>query len=393
MRNGLDGKPSSLHMIPTYLSASGKPTEGETAIAVDIGGTNLRVALTQMKNGQLTVLESDVTPVPGLKAEISKDTFFKQIAEKLLPLIGLSRRVGVCFSHAAEILPNKDGRLVSFSKEIKVRDAAGMEICGGIKEKLRELGVPALDEKSLILLNDTAAALFGGLNSPIGVQGVDIGLVLGTGLNIGYTEKTAKIRKLQAGFSDDTMVINTEAGCFDKLPFASIDAALDAGTINPGDHLLEKRTSGAYLGTLIAAALNSDGINGQLSGTCAASFRALDTVLLSDAGTFLSAGEGPLAKLCITESDRDVVHTVIDRLVERGAKLLAGAVWGVLEQIGAYDARPAVIAAEGSTFYKLHSFKDRFTGYLEGSGRQCRIVAVENATLLGTGFAALLNAD
>jgi hexokinase len=393
MKKGLDGEPSSLHMIPTYLSASGQLNDGETAVAVDIGGTNLRVALTQMKDGQLKILESAVSPVPGLKAELSKDEFFNQIAEKLLPVIGKSRRVGVCFSHAAEILPNKDGRLVTFSKEIKVRDAAGMEICSGIREKLREFNVPALDEKSFLLLNDTAAALFGGLNSNFSVQGVDIGLVLGTGLNIGYTEKTARIRKLRVSFPDASMVINTEAGCFDKLPFGSLDAALDAGTINPGDHLLEKRTGGVYLGTLIGAALKSDGISGLLSGACAASFKAMDTVLLADAGAFLSHKNGPLAQLCVTENDQEIVHTVIDRLVARGAELLAGAVWGVLDQIGAGEVRPAVIAAEGSTFYKLHSFKDRFTQLLKSSlnGRRFQIVAVDNATLLGTGFAALLN--
>jgi hexokinase len=392
MKSGLGGRPSSLHMLPTYLTAEGQPSDGDTAIAVDIGGTNLRVALTEMKDGQLTVVESAVSPVPGLKEEISKDEFFHDIADKLLPQIGRSQRVGVCFSHAAEILPNRDGRLVSFSKEIKVKDAAGMEICRGLSAKLMELGVQ--EEKRFVLLNDTAAVLFGGMgmNSH---KCADIGLVLGTGMNIGYVEKTEQIGKLRGGYNSDAMLVNIEAGCFDKLPFGEFDRALDAQTDNPGDHLLEKMTGGVYLGVLIGAALRRAGDTGLLSAGCAEAVSQLGTVLLADASAFLAGQDNPLLKLCITADDRDVVYTVIDRLVARAAKLIASAIAAVMDQTGAgiHLDTPAVIAAEGSTFYKLYSFKDRFLSYLTGChpNRYFQIASADNATLIGTGYAALLN--
>jgi hexokinase len=221
----------------------------------------------------------------------------------------------------------------------------------------------------------------------------DIGLVLGTGMNIGYAEKARQITKLSEGYRDDNMIVNIEAGCFDKLPFGSLDRQLDAVTDNPGDHLLEKMTSGAYLGTLIGSAIRTAGESGLLSNDSADAAKTLGAVPLADASAFLADRSGSPA-LCSTENDREAIAVIIDRLVERDAKLIAAAISAIMAQadIGTEPVRPAVIAAEGSTFHKLYSFKDRFERYLsEQSGRHFRIVAADNATLLGTGYAALLN--
>jgi hexokinase len=387
MRRGLEGKPSSLKMLPTYLSSDGRIPDGDVAVAVDIGGTNLRVALIQVENGLPSVLEAGVWPVPGLEREMTKDEFFSAIADKLLPVISKSRRVGVCFSHAAEILPSRDGRLVSFSKEIKVRNAEGMEICRELAASLRKAGVPDITDKRFVLLNDTAAALFGG------GAGAGIGLVLGTGMNIGYVTPTWRIKKLRGGAAGETMVVNTEAGCFDKLPFGTFDRLLDAGTKNPGDHLLEKMTGGAYLGSLIGLVMQKAGEDGMLSGRCADAFRLPGAVALPEVSRFLADGTGPMAERCATDRDRAVLHTVIDRLVERAAKLTAAAVSAVMEEAGMEIGpdKPAVIAAEGTTFHKLCSFRERFERYLRQTGKQYRLVSADNATLLGAGLAVLYN--
>lgn len=390
MRRGLEGEPSSLKMLPTYLSSTGRIPDGDEAVAVDIGGSNLRVALIQIANGLPTVLEAGVWPVPGLEREMTKDEFFSAIAEKLLPVITKSRRVGICFSHAAEILPNRDGRLVSFSKEIKVRNAGGMEICRELAGSLLKAGVPDMADKRFVLLNDTAAVLFGGGTGS--GAGADIGLVLGTGMNIGYVTPTSRIKKLRDDTAGETMVVNTEAGCFDKLPFGTFDRLLDAGTENPGDHLLEKMTGGAYLGGLIGLVMQKAGEDGMLSGRCADAFRLPGAAALPEAGLFLAGGTGPLAERCETDTDRAVLYTVIDRLVERAAKLIAAAVSAVMEEAGtAGPDKPAVIAAEGTTFHKLYSFRERFERYLRQTGKQYQMVGAGNATLLGTGLAVLYN--
>ncbi len=399
MKYGLEGKRSSLLMIPSYLSADGQAAEGKTAIAVDIGGTNLRIALTEYSNGSIHVLESSESPVPGLKNEITRDTFFNEIADRLLPVIHRSNRIGVCFSHAAEILPNRDGRLISFSKEISVLGAEGMEITKELSKTLWRRG--CREKKSYVLLNDTTAVLLGGAAISSG-QSYDcyIGFVLGTGKNLCYIEKTAEIQKLGGDYPFDTMIVNTESGYFTRVPSGVIDREFDSMTSNPGTHTLEKMTSGRYLGQLILLTLKKAAADGLLSAGAGASILALDNLTLPDISAFLADihSRNALSAQCKTESDSKILYTLAGRLVERGAKLSVVSVAAVMEKTdkGRRRENPVCIVTEGSTFHKLFSFKEHFGDYIrryvnEKQKRYCKVEQVENATLLGSSFAALIN--
>jgi hexokinase len=399
MKYGLEGKKSSLLMIPAYLSADGRAAEGETAIAVDIGGTNLRIALTRYQNGAIRILEASESPVPGLQTEITKEIFFNEIAERLRPVIHESGRIGVCFSHAAEILPNRDGRLLSFSKEVKVLDAEGMEITRELSKTLVHQGVR--DRKSYVLLNDTTAVLLGGAAVSAG-QAYDgcVGFVLGTGKNLCYTEKTSEIKKLYGGYPCDTMIVNTESGYFTRVRTGALDRELDSLTVNPGTHTLEKMTSGRYLGQLILLTMKKAASDGLLSDAARVSVRAMKELSLSDISTFLSDrhGDNPLSRLLNNDDDRAVLSGVAGRLIERDAKLSVMSVAAVMEKTdtGRDQDKPVVIVAEGSTFYKLYSFKEKFGAFVhqyinEKQMRYCRVEKVDNATILGSSFAALIN--
>ena len=65
MRAGLEGKPSSLMMIPTYLTSDGAVPLGETAVAVDAGGTNLRTALVSFAADGVKIERFSQRPMPG----------------------------------------------------------------------------------------------------------------------------------------------------------------------------------------------------------------------------------------------------------------------------------------------------------------------------------------
>lgn len=399
MKAGLMGKASSLFMIPAYLSAQGQLVEGETAIAIDIGGTNLRTALTRFSGGCIQILTSDEGPVPGLQNEITKEEFFREIARRLEPYINESSRIGVSFSHAAEILPSRDGRLISFSKEIRVTGSGGMEITKELAQTLYDLEYHA--NKSYTLLNDTTAVLLGGAAASIG-RAYDgyIGFVLGTGMNLCYVEKTAEIKKLEVSYPHETMIVNTESAYFSRMPTGVIDRELDGTTINPGMSLLEKMTGGRYLGQLILLTLKRAAGDKLLSNGAGTAVLARSELLPPEIDSFLADthGRNTLSDMCQTEEDRQIFFTVADRLIERAAKLSAMAVAAVMEKTdtGRRTDRPVCIVAEGSTFHKLYSFEEKFNDYVRHyingvQKRYCHIVKVENATLLGSAYAALTN--
>ncbi len=71
MKNGLIGEESSLLMIPNYLSASRMVLRDRQAVAIDMGGTNLRVARVDFNSSGEAHVDYFVYAMPGTKEELS----------------------------------------------------------------------------------------------------------------------------------------------------------------------------------------------------------------------------------------------------------------------------------------------------------------------------------
>ena len=100
MTRGLNGEPSSLVMIPTYMETARELPRGRTVIALDAGGTNLRVAaVTFDADGKALVEDLTRHRMPGTEGEIGKDEFFRALAAYVRPLAG---QVG---NHSASVSP------------------------------------------------------------------------------------------------------------------------------------------------------------------------------------------------------------------------------------------------------------------------------------------------
>ena len=143
MEKGLAGENSSLKMLPTYISIDDIPEKRDSVIVIDAGGTNLRIALVNFDYSAPSISYFMRYPMLGTKGPITKDEFFSTLAEYLVPLTGKSKKIGFCFSFPADIVPNRDGRVIYLSKEVKI---------DGIENSL--LGEPlknSLAEKALIL--------------------------------------------------------------------------------------------------------------------------------------------------------------------------------------------------------------------------------------------------
>ena len=92
------------------------------------------------------------------------------------------------------------------------------------------------------------------------------------------------------------------------------------------------------------------------------------------------------------------LYYLLDRMVERAAKLTAINLSSVALKSGKgrNPCRPICIVAEGTTFYKLTSLRQRVEYYLkqylvETQNVFYQIIAVENATLIGAAIAGLTN--
>ena len=202
-------------------------------------------------------------PMPGIDGEISKKEFFHTIAAYVRPLVKEADRIGFCFSYPTEILPDKDGILLQFCKEVQAPEVVGQLIGKNLLETL------GMNGEQIVLLNDTVATLLAGKSASPGKEFDSfIGCILGTGTNTCYIERNSNILKNSDIDCTKSQIINIESGNFGKAPRTDIDLEFDNTTNNPGSYTFEKMISGGYFGGLCFSTLeltSREGVFGELS--------------------------------------------------------------------------------------------------------------------------------
>jgi hexokinase len=395
MGKGLAGQESSLLMLPTYIEADGEIKANDPVVAIDAGGTNFRAAKVYFDDNLKLVTENiQKGKMPGVDEELTKDEFFSTLAGYMSDYKKVSDKVGFCFSYAAEIFPNKDGKLLEWSKEIKAPEVIGQMIG---KELLAAMGTP---EKQLVLMNDTVSTLLAG-KAARAVKSYDtyIGFILGTGTNTSYIEANRNITKTDGLNMEGSQIINIESGAFTLAPRTDIDLAFDNTTKNPGRYAFEKMFSGGYFGGLCTMALKTAAREGVFADP--AVFENLEELSTEQVNKYvygIEDAKNVLPGVFTQESDKLIAAEIIDGLIERAAKLVAANLAAVILQTGKAKSheKPVLMTIEGTTFYKLHGFEKMFEDYLNKflSGENQRyyeIVEVENSRLLGAAIAAIVN--
>lgn len=407
IEQGLNGTGSTLKMLCTYLSPKENIPVDEPVIVIDAGGTNFRVAVVTFDIKKRPIIEDfKCYSMPGTHGEISKDEFFATIVKYLEPVIGKSDKIGFCFSYPTQILPNKDGKLIRFNKEVQVREVNDEKIGENLLIALKNMGYDA--NKKIILLNDTVATLLGGKAAyPDRKFDSFIGFILGTGTNSCYIEKNYNIKKERILCKEDgSTIINIESGGYGKAQGGRLDKIFDNSTVDPRTQQFEKMISGAYQGRLIFETIKKARSEALFSKKFSDNINSIDTLLTTDINDFCLhpySIENVLGK-CISideldaEKNRTVLFHIIDIIIERAAKLVAINIASVILKtgLGKNPYLPVCIAAEGTTFYKSMMFKSKLDYYVrtylnDQLGIYCEFVKVENATLIGTAIAGLSN--
>ncbi|MDR0720150.1 MAG: hexokinase [Treponema sp.] len=415
MDRGLKGQPSSLVMIPAYLSPVFRAPAGKTVIALDAGGTNLRAALVKFdETGRAVEGESRKAPMPGTQGRLGAEAFFDAIADAALPLFEKAQvpieGIGFCFSYPTEITKDADGILLKFSKEVDAPQVIGKRIGAGLRDALLRKGVKVPER--VALLNDTAATLLCGLGqiAPSGglLKGEDrygappgpmVGLILGTGFNTAYPETCIP----KTGFYSEKspQIVVCEAGNFTHRYRGYLDMEYDATTKNPGAYTLEKCVSGAYLGPLSFHILKQAVKDGLLKFRRQDEFMSWQTMQTRHLNEFMHSPlsmEGPVAALF----DKDEIDALrgfcylTSIVTGRGALLAAAMTAAAVEKSGsAYDPfAPARIAVEGTTYVIYKGMRTALESWLhillnQKKPRSYVITPVEQASLLGAAVAAL----
>lgn len=390
MDKGLKGEPSTLMMIPTYLSSSTDVPLGKKVLAIDAGGTNLRLGVVSLNAEGCELTGFQKQKMLGVQTPLTKEQFIDQLSDLILPYMEETDSIGFCFSFASQITPDKDGIVLGFAKEVNITGCEGMHIGAELAKALKEKGAKNIPH--FCLLNDTVAALLGG---PL-VENVDgqIGFILGTGTNTAYLEKTANIEKIKCDAPE--MIINMESGMFGRVKQGYFDQLVDSRSTLPKDHMFEKMISGVYLGKVIRETL-IQAYHEELFNVNAEILR-LPEFDMAAVSIFLEdpQGDNLLAKACRNDSDRKTMLEFIDRALERAAKLVSINLLAILLKTNTGIKAPAQIVVEGSTFHKCLPLQKKIIAYLQAEavekyGRSYRFDQGEDVNMIGSAKAALCN--
>ncbi|VGO14200.1 hypothetical protein PDESU_02759 [Pontiella desulfatans] len=397
MEKGLNGESSSLAMIPAYVGTEGLVPSNKPVAVIDAGGTNLRICLARFDDaGAIQLSNFSKQPMPGRDEEISAAEFYRVLVDALEPIEGEFESIGFCFSYPATILPDFDGRLLHWTKEIKIPELVGKHIGAGLIAALEARGVLG---KRIVILNDTVACLLAGLAQGQAFDASSyIGFILGTGTNTAYVENNDRIGKLEGYLGAGSQVINVESGGFGAFKRGALDLKLDGQSENPGGHVFEKTISGVYMGALTLELLQSLADEGVFSDEGAASLsimKELSTIDIDNLVADNGRDTGVLGTEAFTDGDRAIMKTVFGAVVDRAALLTAVNILAAVVKGGAGQdaARPVCVNIDGSTYYKTFQMPEKVQAHLQrmlaARGLHIRCIQVEDAPVVGAAIAGL----
>ncbi len=247
MTDGLAGKSSSLKMLPSFLT---KPTGQEkgTYLAVDFGGTNVRVITVEIQgNGAYRTLRRLSFPLQDRSKgydlttrETAGSDLFQFIAGQMNAILepGQTYPLGFTFSFPSRQTGVNQAVLIKWTKEIQTSGVEGHDVAELLQKALVRKNIIQVIPRAII--NDTVGTL---LTASYSDRYADIGSICGTGHNTCYLEPGYPM-------TGKPMIINIESGNFSELPATGYDLQLDRQSQIPGEQRLEKMVGGQYIGEL-----------------------------------------------------------------------------------------------------------------------------------------------
>ncbi|KAI1264295.1 hexokinase [Xylariaceae sp. FL1019] len=380
LEKGLSVEGGSIPMNPTWVMDFPDGYETGTFLALDMGGTNLRVCeitLTETKS-EFDIIQSKYRMPEELKTGDS-DELWEYIADCLQQFVDVHHGeipsgtpkipLGFTFSYPATQNYIDEGVLQRWTKGFDIDGVEGQNVVPMLEAALVARGVPITVSA---LINDTTGTL---IASAYTDPSMKIGCIFGTGCNAAYMENCGSIPKLaHLNLPPDLpMAINCEWGAFDNehqvLPRTKYDIIIDKESPRPGQQAFEKCIAGLYLGEIFRLIMVDLHDNKDIHIFEGQDIKNLRKPYTLDA-SFLSAIEddpfenlqethdlfqGKLNLTC-TRHELELIRRAAELIGTRAARLSACGVAAICTK---KNLQPCHVGADGSVFNKYPHFKAR----------------------------------
>lgn len=379
LEKGLSKEGGSIPMNPTWCMAFPTGYETGTYLALDMGGTNLRVCeitLTEEKS-EFEIIQSKYRMPEELKTGKSGE-LWEYIADCLQQFIETHHAdeqnmealpLGFTFSYPATQNYIDHGILQRWTKGFDIDDVEGHDVVPMFEAALAKTGVPI---KLVALINDTTGTLIASAYTDTKMK---IGCIFGTGCNAAYMEEAGCIPKLDHMKlpADTPMAINCEWGAFDNehkvLPRTPYDIIVDKDSPRPGQQAFEKMIAGLYLGEVFRLVLVDLHENKDVHIFAGQDIGKLKKAYTLDSSFLSLVEEDPFENLSetadafatklgleCTRPELELIRRLAELIGTRAARLSACGVAAISKKKGYKECH---VGADGSVFNKYPHFKKR----------------------------------
>lgn len=375
---GLSKKGGNIPMIPGWVMQYPTGKESGDYLAIDLGGTNLRVILVKLGGDRTFDSTQSKYKLPdALRTTQNRDELFAFIADSLDNFIkeqfpnGVSKNLplGFTFSYPASQDKINEGILQRWTKGFDIPNVEGHDVVQLLQEQLTKKSIPV---DVVALINDTVGTLVASLYTDGETK---MGVIFGTGVNGAYYDTCNDIEKLQGRLPDDIpgdslMAVNCEYGSFDNehvvLPRNRFDIQIDNESPRPGQQAFEKMTSGYYLGELLRLALLESYNKGLIFKGQDVS--KLEKPYIMDTSVPSRVEDDPFENLENTDEiftkelginttvpERKLIRALCELIGTRSARVASCGVAGICQKRG---YKTGHIAADGSVYNRYPGFKE-----------------------------------
>ncbi|KAL5614377.1 uncharacterized protein BROUX77_000214 [Berkeleyomyces rouxiae] len=379
LAKGLSVQGGSIPMNPTWVMNMPTGHETGTFLALDMGGTNLRVCqitLTEQKS-EFDIIQSKYRMPEELKTG-NKEELWEYIADCLMQFVETHHgdvtkldklALGFTFSYPAEQTHIDHGILQRWTKGFDIAGVEGENVVPMFEAALSRRGVPI---KLSALINDTTGTM---IASAYTDPKMKIGCIFGTGCNAAYMDVCGNIPKLAHLNlpADMPMAINCEWGAFDNehvvLPRTKYDIQIDNDSPRPGQQAFEKMIAGLYLGEILRLLMVDLHENSACKFFKDQDISSLKKPYTLDASFLSAVEEDPYENLQETHDlfqsklnikcdkhELELIRRACELIGTRSARLSACGVAAISKKMG---YKTCHVGADGSVFNKYPHFKER----------------------------------
>ncbi|KAK4691031.1 hexokinase, partial [Lecanoromycetidae sp. Uapishka_2] len=419
LEKGLSVEGGSIPMNPTWVMGFPDGHETGTFLALDMGGTNLRVCeiILLEEKGEFDIIQSKYRMPEELKTGESEE-LWEYIADCIQQFIEYHHEVeslekldkiplGFTFSFPATQKYIDNGVLQRWTKGFDISGVEGKDVAPLFEAAINKRKLPI---RLSALINDTTGTL---IASAYTDDTMKIGCIFGTGCNAAYMENCGSVPKI-AEYNlppDMPIAINCEYGAFDNehyvLPRTPYDIIVDEDSPRPGQQAFEKMIAGLYLGELFRLVLVDLHDNKNCRVFQGQDISALRKVYSLDSSFLSLIEEDPFENLQETgdlfhkhlgittnKPELELIRRLAELIGTRAARLSACGVAAICKK---KNIETCHVGADGSVFNKYPHFKARgavalreILDWKPGQKDPVSILAAEDGSGVGAALIAAL---